>query len=213
MDKALRSAQIPKLGLRLRQEQKLRLRQRQKLRTIQKQKLRKKPRRKPPRKPPKRPPIIPLPKRQPVSFQTIARSKGGFNVIVRKRGRKVRINQFPLSGSQALAFGGNRVDNNLRRSFALVKTSGKPRSIKVGFFNAAKFRPPVASSKLDRFFIIEKVAFALDSRGEKRAIKAARRGRRIRGNPKRNNPKRNNPTRRVTVKKKKPNNLISFLFK
>ena len=117
-----------------------------------------------------RPIIIPIPAPQLVSIQTIASLKGPFNIVARRRGKIVKLNRFPLTGSQALALGGFKVDNAAIRSFAIVKTTGKTRTIKVPRFNAKKFRRPVGNTKLQKFFLVEKTKFAIDTRGEKREI-------------------------------------------
>ncbi len=118
-------------------------------------------------------PLIPIPNLElGLSFSQIARLSGPFNVIARVRGKIRTINRVPLSGSQALAFGGNRVDNKAIRSFAITKGKGKVRKIKVPPFNPIKFRKPAGNTKLQRFFIVEKTRFAIDTRGEKREITA-----------------------------------------
>lgn len=107
-----------------------------------------------------------------ISVKSIARLKGPFNIIVRRRGKRVKINKFPLSGRQALAFGGNFADNNAVRSFAIVKTKGKIRKVKFPAFKIKKFRRPKGNTKLQKFFLVEKTRFAIDTKGEKRQITA-----------------------------------------
>ena len=116
------------------------------------------------------PPIIPIPNPKTLSFESIANLDGPFNIIARSRGKQVKLNTFPLTGAQALGLGGNKVDNRAIRSFAIVKTTGKTRKIKVPRFKARKFRRPIGNTKLQRFFLVEKVKFAIDTRGEKREI-------------------------------------------
>lgn len=123
-----------------------------------------------PRVPPFPPVLIPIPGPKVVSFSSIARSKGPFNVIVRQRGKKVKLNRFPLTGSQALAFGGFKVDNAAIRSFFIVKTTGRTRAIKVPRFTPRKFRRPIGNTKLERFFLVERSRFLIDTKGEKREI-------------------------------------------
>lgn len=116
------------------------------------------------------PPPVPIPGLEPVTVENIARRKGPFNVIVRSRGKKVRVNKVGLNGKQALALGGRFADNNAVRSFTIVKTTGKIKKIKVPRFNRNKFRRPMGNTKLERFFLVEKTQFAIDTRGEKQQI-------------------------------------------
>ena len=155
-------------------------------------------------------PIIPLPKKQTLSFESIARRKGPFNVVARVRGKVKRINRFPLNGRDALAFGGNRVDNRAIRSFGIVKGKGRVKKIRVPPFNKKKFRKPTGNSKIQRFFIVEKVKFAIDTIGEKREITRkglkvlkvrGRKKRKVKGKIKRKTKKRVKK-RKVTKKKK-----------
>ena len=117
-------------------------------------------------------PLIPISQVKTLSFSAIAKSKGPFNVVARVKGKVRKINPFPLDGKTALAFGGNRVDNKAIRSFGIVKTKGKVRKLKTVGFKMKKFRRPKGNTKLQRFFIVEKSKFAIDTKGEKREITA-----------------------------------------
>lgn len=154
---------LPRLKLREAEKQRLalrtRLREAQKLKLKQRLKLKKLP-----------PIIVPLPGLKGVSFASIARLRGPFDVVVRVRGKLKKLNRVPLDGKTALGLGGFEADNRAIRSFGIVKGKGKVKKISVPAFNPRKFRKPKGNTKLQRFLLVEKIAFALDTKMEKKEI-------------------------------------------
>ena len=130
------------------------------------------------------PPIKPVPpptKKPPVffgsgkqsGFNVIANSKSPFNVLMRRKGKLVKVNSFPLTGKSALKLLDLKLDNSPARSGYIAKTTGRPRVMKnLPSFKSYKYRKPVVNSKLKRYFIVEKTSYAIDTKGEKRGITA-----------------------------------------
>lgn len=155
-------------------------------------------------------PLLLIPSPETLSFSNISRLSGPLDVVARVRGKLRKINPVPLSGNQALAFGGFKVDNQAIRSFGVVKGKGKVRSISVPRFRPEKFRKPRGNTKLQRFLIVEKIKFAIDTPGEKREITAkgiaasrAKRLKRGRGKTRKRTKKTRKKRKKTTKKRRK----------
>ena len=149
-----------------------------------------------PRSPRPRPPVVPpkrLPSKRPKKKRKKKKKKQqAFNVLVRprrKKGRKkpklLKVNQVPLSKTNARNLRSTLIDNSLARSGRIKPRSGKPKAPKLkvrkGFAKRTgnKFRSyRIVKGKrvpLPRGSVIERSKFLLDSRSEKRQIGLRRR--------------------------------------
>lgn len=169
----------------------------------------KRPRR--PTKPPVKPPVR---LRKPKNFRskTLSKSVNVFYVKEKIRGKIKNLTPRPLSLTDARDFLAYRLDNRLSRSgffepIGKVKKVVRPPKSMQGYFsrNKRKLRPfkiRVGKKKAIRNGYIEKTKFNLDTRGEKRMLKQAkRRSRRVKRKGKRRIVKRK-PIKRKTVKRR-----------
>lgn len=93
----------------------------------------------------------------------------GYNVMVPVRGRLTKMNKGRMSRQQAMAFGGEIVDNTEAASFTIKRSGLQSRHLMMNLpsFDMGKFR----YREKDRFFV-EKNAFRIDTIGELHGISA-----------------------------------------
>ena len=114
-------------------------------------------------------------KRKLVSFSVRVRERALSKGV---KGKLVRANRVPLTLTHALGLGAFIVDNSTARSMMITKAKGKPSPASFGGYwqnNRRKFRRPIKQGKtFSSPLIIEKVRFAIDSKGEKQQLSASR---------------------------------------
>jgi hypothetical protein len=126
--------------------------------------------------PPFVPPLVPPPKKQQYGEGKLK----AYNVYVKSRKRKIKLNKVPLSRSVALSLGSYIVDNSTARTFKLEPTPGAPKD---SYFRKVywprikhKFRKPIRHGQtvFKKDYWIEKSKHAIDTVFEKRQLSAAR---------------------------------------
>jgi hypothetical protein len=119
--------------------------------------------------------LPPLPKVQSAkSF--LKKLLPGFDVYVKKEGKSVRLNPFPLEETSAKGLGAKVARQTLARSFWVMPTEKPGRRLPgiEAAFKGEQFRRPYGKSQLPKGAYVEKNLFALDVPGEKKAIQEAR---------------------------------------
>lgn len=106
----------------------------------------------------------------------------GYDVYVRSAGKWKRLNKQAYTKAGAAKFGRWLANNSVARSFVRVGVARKAQKLPqyVAKTSSKLFRKPKSKSKLAKRTTIEKRKFAINTRGEKKGLKAAQLLKRVR---------------------------------
>ena len=96
-----------------------------------------------------------------------------YNVILRIKGKEVRVNKTPVTADVAFGLLDKIIDNSPTASGFVVRGTGKPAKVSgVSAIRLERYRKPKGATKLRKISLVEKNKFRIDTRGEKQGITA-----------------------------------------
>lgn len=150
-----------------------------------------------------KPKIKPFPKKKDPILKSVPNPKG-YDVYVRVSGKLKKLNKQTYTKLGANAFGRYVTNNSIARSFIVVGVGRKGKKLPkfVAKTSGKLFRSPKKKSRLSPKTLIEKRRYAINTRGEKKGLKAAAFLKRVSKPSKRKKTAKKTSKRRTKAKKK-----------